>query len=319
MAELGLVVDIGRVSVRFGLTGGDAGLAPRQVRSYQVAEHATFTGALLDYVRAVGLESQPLPSVLAVAGVARGDVVNITGSRWFISVKGVEAMLRGRCRAINDFTANAYALQALAPSAFAPLPGPPAKGIAPGGKYVLVGPGSGLGVAGLVTTSSGALEAIESEAGHIALAVETPGEAKCRDLLVARRLPTPAEALLSAKGLCLAYEALAGRTVADITPEQVTRTADRDPIAGAAVQLVAGYLGAFVGDMVLAFGAWDGAILTGAVTRALKPALARPEFRQRFEAKGNLRRRLADVPVTVVQQTDLELLGAAAALRAGGR
>ena len=72
------------------------------------------------------------------------------------------------------------------------------------------------------------------------------------------------------------------------------------------------HLGAFCGDLAMAFGAWDGVFLTGAIARFLHPQLSDPGFRQRMEAKAAFRRQLGDVPVALVNRNDLELLGAAA-------
>ena len=122
--DVALVADIGRQSVRFGLTGGDAGLMPRDVRKYMTVEHPTFTSALVAYLGGVGLREARLPSVLAVAGAVRGDLINLTGSRWYISLSGVEAVLRVRPRALNECAANALALTMLPIAAFTPLQGP---------------------------------------------------------------------------------------------------------------------------------------------------------------------------------------------------
>ena len=79
--EVGLVADVGRVSVRFGLTGGRLGLTPREVQTYHTADHPTFTSALSAYLKQVGCENEVLPSTLAIAGAVRGEVINMTGSR----------------------------------------------------------------------------------------------------------------------------------------------------------------------------------------------------------------------------------------------
>ncbi len=78
--------------------------------------------------------------------------------------------------------------------------------------------------------------------------------------------------------------------------------------------MVAGYLGAFIGDLVLAFGAWEGVYLTGPISRALQVQLSDARFRNRLEAKDAFRRQLGEVPVAIVNRSDLELMGAAAAL-----
>jgi len=312
--EVGLVADIGRQSVRFALTGGPAGIAPREMRSYHTAEHATFTSALLAYLDEVGLRDSTIASVLAVAGAARGDLINLTGSRWYISLSGVEAVLRIRPRALNECAATALALTTLTQSAFTPIGVQPTRLVQPGGNYVVLSVGTGLGVAALVTGTDGRLAPVQTEAGHMSFSPSGPDEEKFAAYMKARG-PASAESLLSAPGLLAAYAALAegGKTLA--TPEDVTRAAGRDPVATAVVRMFVGYLGAFIGDLVLAFGAWEGVYLTGPITRALQVPLADARFRHRIEAKDAFRRQLTDVPVSIVNRSDLELLGAAALLQ----
>lgn len=312
MAEgVALVADIGRQSVQFALTGGEAGQVPRDVRKFHTAEHPTFTSALVTYLTDLGLRDARLPSVLAVAGAARGDLINLTGSRWYISLAGVEAVLRMPPRALNECAANALALTLLPASAFALLHGPPTRPVEPGGNYLVLGPGTGMGVAALVS-ADGRLVPVQSEAGHMAFAPQSEDEQRFARHCAAKGHPLEAETLLSAGGLQLAYEALSGGT-RPARPEDVTRTIGRDPVSAAAVRMFCEHLGAFAGDLVLAFGAWDGVFLTGAIARALHPQLKDAGFRRRMEAKAAFRRQLAEVPVSLVTRSDLELLGAAAA------
>lgn len=311
MQDVALVADIGRQSVRFGVAG-EEGAEPRDVRRYSNADHPTFTSALVAYLDGVGLRNARLPSVLAVAGAARGDLINLTGSRWYISLSGVEAVLRERPMALNECAANALALTRLPLSAFAPLQGPAPRGVAPGGNYAVIGVGTGLGVAALVS-GAGRLVPVQSEAGHIGFAAQTADEEKFASFCRARGMLVEVETLLSAGGLLLAYEALSGGKRLD-KPEDVTAGAGRDPVCTAVLRMFVEHLGAFAGDLALAFDAWDGVFLTGAIARALHRSLAEPGFRRRFEARPAFRRQLAEVPVALVMRNDLELLGAAAAL-----
>lgn len=309
--RIGLVADIGRHSVRFALTGGADGLAPRDVRSFHTADYATFTNALLAYTAELGMNDQPLSCVLAIAGMTRGDLINLTGSRWFISLSGVEAVLRQRPIALNEAAACAMALTQLPSSAMLPIGSQPARPVQAGGNYVLVSIGTGLGVAGLVTSPGGRLAPVQGEAGHMAFAPRTADELRFANA-AERRGPVSAETLLSAPGLIAAYAALSSDRRALATPEDVTRGVGRDPACDAVTRMAAGYLGSFIGDVVLAFGAWDGVYITGAVGRALQRQIALPDFRQRMENKGFHRRKLSEVPVSLVTRDDLELLGAAA-------
>lgn len=310
----GLVADIGRASVRFGLSGGPAGLGPRDIREFATSDHTTFTSALGRYITEVGHADTPLPCVLAAAGVSRGDVINISGTRWFISVDGVRAVLRAPCRIINDFAANAWALSRLPPAAFSLISGPQPAPVSRGGSFVVIGPGTGLGVAGLIVDGEGAAQVIPSEAGHVAFAPVTAAERTFADLQAGRGgAYCSAEALLSAQGLVLAYKALGGAAALS-RPEDVTCAARTDPLAQAAINLFADYLAVFVGDMVMAFGAWDGVFLIGAMARTLQHRLREPAFRRRMDHRGDYSRRMAAVPVTLVTRNHLELLGAAAVL-----
>lgn len=309
---LALVADIGRQSVRFGLTGGEGGLEPRDIRRYQTSEHPTFTSALVSYLTEVDQREARLPSILAVAGAVRGDLVNLTGSRWYISLSGVEAVLRERPRALNECAANALALTLLPESAFTALHGPPVREVRPGGNYVVIGSGTGLGVSALISAGD-RLVPVSSEAGHMALSVTTPHEIAFAEYCQRKGLHLEVELLLSAQGLVLAYEALSGAQTFS-RPEDVTRAVARDPAAAAAVRMYVDHLGSFAGDVAMAFGAWDGVFLTGAIARALRTELCSPSFRNRMESKGAFRRQLSEVPVTLVNRNDLELLGAAAAL-----
>ena len=313
---IGLVADVGRGAVRFGLSGGPGGIAPREVRELGTADFSTFTGALTAYLDGVGLRSQLLPSVLAIAGAVRGDVVNVTNGRWYVTLSGLKAVLRAPALAINDFVANASALPMVAPAALRSVGGPALGPPRPGGTYLAVGPGTGLGVAALVSVR-GALHAIPSEAGHIRFQPATEAEGRFATALAGRGATyLDAERLLSAGGLLAAYRAMGG--AAGLTDAaDVTRRARTDPAARAALDMLLGFFGAFVGDMVLAFDAWDGVYLTGAMARAWQPQIAGSTFRRRMEAKGDQARPLRAVPVAVVDQAQLELLGAAVVLHGG--
>lgn len=311
--SVGLVADIGRQSVRFGLTGGAEGDDPREQQRFFNTDHPTFTSALVSYLTRVGLRDARLPSALAVAGAVRGELINLTGSRWYISLSGVEAVLRERPIALNECSANALALTRLPQDAFTPLSGPAPKPPVPSGNYAVVGVGTGLGVSALIG-SDGKLVPVQSEAGHIGFAPQTAEEERFAAFCRARGMLVEVETLLSASGLLLAYEALSGGKRL-LTPEDVTRNVSRDPVCKAVVQMFAAHLGAFVGDLALTFDAWDGVFITGAIARALQADLAGPCFRKRMEARTAFRRQLSEVPVALVNRNDLELIGAAAALR----
>jgi glucokinase len=307
----GLVCDLGRATVRFGLSGG-AGqpITPREVRGYTLADFPTFTDALLGYLRATGLDTGEVRSAIAIAGAARGGMMHVTGSRWYVSTTGVAAVLGRPPLAINECAAAALALTTLPAGAFRTLAGPAGWPVRVGGNYLVLSPRQGLGVAALVTHGD-RLFPVQTEAGHIGWNPATADEQK-----VAARLRTPTrclETLLAEPGLPAIYAGLGG-TAPAATSDAVVALAGRDRIATEALAVYAGALGSAIGDLVLAYGAWDGVVLTGALARALAPRLPVAAMAQRMADKDAFRRQLAQVPVALVTDDALELTGAAVAL-----
>jgi glucokinase len=313
-AGIGLVGDVGRHSVRFALANLAGDAAPHDIRRFDTDQHSTFTGALLAYLDEVGLRDARLPSALAIAGAVHGDLINLTGSRWFISVGGVGAVLGEVPGALNECAANALALTNLPAAAFASLPGPRALPPQVTKRYAVIGVGTGLGTAALVGDGV-KLQAIDGEAGHMRFSPCTGEEARFEAWCTEQGIRAERETLVSAPGLSAAYAALSPAGTPRIDSKEVTRRAPNDPVARAAVEMCAQALWGYASDIALAFGAWDGVYLMGALARALRPALATAAGRARFEAAGAFRRRLAAIPVSVVEVRDLELIGAAVAMR----
>lgn len=304
---IGLVADVGRNSVTFALTGGSAGPTPREIVRYPARDHTTFTGALMEYVRSVKQADVALHSVLAIAGSAGGDVVNLTGSRWFISLSGVASVLRQPPIAINECAATALAITTLPKTRYRVPVGFAVPALSNDGTCLVISPETGLGVAALLPVG-GRLLPVESEAAHMNFAPQTDRERQLAEALAVGGHPASNEAVLSAAGLVAAYR-LHGKR-ADIGPEDITRLARHDPAADAAVALFAGALGSVVSDLTLAFGAWNGVFLTGSIVNAIAPYLDRPEFRRRIAEKRAFRSRLAKLPLAIVSEAGLPLLGA---------
>ncbi len=313
--DKGLVADIGRNSVRFGLVDAVAFSNPHDVCRFGTNEHTTFTSALVSYLRKVGLEGQRLPSAFAVAGAVRGDVINLTGSRWFISLSGIEAVLRQRPQALNECAAIALALPMLEENRFVALPGAALRSMRPEGRYLLVVPGTGLGVSALIPGNGRSIP-VQSEAAHMSFVAETADEQRLIAAFARKGIRPTNEAVVSARGLMAAQALFCTNDHVATSPEEVTAGMDRDAVSIAAASLFASALARIARDLALAFGAWDGVFLAGPIVHAMRRRLAAPDFRIRFEGDGPFRRDLAQVPLALVEPGDWELVGAAAALAA---
>jgi glucokinase len=324
-----LLADVGGTNVRFALadTGAREPLLSSTIRRYRVADFADFGAAAQQYL--IDENARPAHAVFAFAGPVGGEVVHITNHPWTVDLKRVEAELElaEGLRAINDFAAMSFAVSLLGDADVVRLGGaaPAAVGADAQQAFALVGPGTGLGVGALVVRD-GRIDALSSEGGHLSFAPRNEFEIEILRRLAARFGRVSNERVLCGAGLVNLYGVLAemdGVAAEALQPKDITARADdgSDEHSVRAVELFCELLGAVAGDLVLAFGAWDGVYLTGGLTPRLQAWLARGAFRRRFEDKGRFAPRLTEVPTLAVLHADAGLLGCAAraVLDAGGQ
>jgi glucokinase len=312
-----LVADIGGTNARFGLVREPGG-AVSDVRAVKGRDHATPQDAAMAYLGEVlGPGARVAQAALAIAAPVDAESIKLTNSHWQVSRADIVRTLRlERLRLLNDFEALALSLPGLrAPQGLRPFGnGAPAPGLA---KAVL-GPGTGLGVAGCVPHGEHWV-ALPAEGGH---ATVSPADAFEDALLQALRPEHPhisAERLLSGSGLptlhrgvCL-VEGLAHEALA---PEEITRRgmAGEDRATRVTVDTFCAMLGTFAGNVVLTLGARGGLYVAGGIAEVLADVLVGSRFRERFEAKGRFRPYMAAIQTALVVAPHAALEGAAAAL-----
>ena len=315
----GIVAEIGRNAIRVGLTGDQGRLNYNSVREYSPSAHPTIASAISIFGQETGLKSLPQRACIAVSGLARGETISVTGSRWILSRAGLTAMLRAPPLVINDFAANAWAMsdprcsrqiEPMTPTV--PRPDLP-------GTYCMIGLGSGLGVAIMSRDENGSVSVLPTEGGHMGLMHGVEGADRILNKLSVSGAPVTAEMLLSGGGLLSTYKAichLKGYPSACTSLSQLLNPATicNDRGAGETLDFVGRAFWHFAGNMALAYGAWDGLILTGSITAALKSTLRRPELACGFNLKGFWARQLASIPKAVMSFKYAELEGAAVAL-----
>lgn len=320
-SRLAIVGDVGRRAVRLGLTDGEGRLRRDTICSYGPGEQSTIAGALAAFGQAHRLPRLPRRCAIAVSGAPVGETIAITNSRWFISRSGLRAMLQAEPLILNDFAANAWALTR--PNGGERLR--PLGGAVPAleamGTTCLIGIGSGLGVAVMLRDGAGRPHVLPTEAGHCHFMSGCAELAPVLAGLNDGRGPLTAERLLSADGLAAIYRWYAAQercAVRGTLPAEIARSAAShgDRAARLAVEAFAKALWYFAGNMVLAYGAWNGVVLTGSVTAALNDLLRQPALTQHFMLHGPHRRALATVPRATVELDHGELEGATQALLA---
>ncbi len=301
--RVSLIGDIGGTKVLLALLNEGEIVRQRRLAS---ADFSSFDALLGDYLGATGVTIDG--GCLAVAGPVADDGrrAKITNLPWVIDAARLEKSFGlGRLTLINDFAGVALGVTALLPDQFVTLQtGVPC---AAGVKLVL-GAGTGLGMAMLVGD-----QVLPSEGGHVGFAPADETQARIRAALQEEHGRVTAERVISGPGLAAIHRILTGETA---DPAEIAeRALDNEASARQTVDIfMAGY-GAFAGDMALALMARGGVFLAGGVTQKLLPLLQDGAFMAAFNAKAEHAGLARRMPVHVVTEPEIGLLGAATLAR----
>ncbi len=311
-----LVGDIGGTNARFAWQA-HAGAPLECVQSLPCQDFPQLQQAIEAYLRALG-RSRPQLAALGLANPVTGDRIQMTNHHWSFSTEALrQALGLQRLAIYNDFSALALALPCLRDDELLHLGGGPAL---PGAARALIGPGTGLGVSGLLPEAGGGWRALDSEGGHATLCASNEREWRVLDQLQQRFGHASAERVLSGPGLVWTYEALCaldGATPRYSQPHELTEAALSlgDSLAEETLALFFGFLGAMAGNLALTLGARAGVYLGGGVLPRMAGALQRSCFMERFLAKGRMRPLLEQMPVYLITaQESPALRGMALAL-----
>jgi glucokinase len=312
-----LVGDVGGTNARFGLVSPDGALL--HSNTFACTDFAEIGDAIGAYLATRGTLAMPRAGALAIAAPISGDRIAMTNHPWSFSVAALRDRLGfERFLAINDFTAVALALPRLregdrmAVGGGAPVAGTP---------IAVLGPGSGLGVSGLIPAGSGWVP-LTGEGGHATMAPASERENAVLTLMRRRFDHVSAERCLSGPGLVNLYNSLAALDhvpAAPYTAAQITdpEIAAADPLCGEATAMFCAMLGTVAGNLALTLGAQGGVYIAGGIVPRLGARFAESGFRERFEAKGRMGALLAAIPSYVVTHPLPAFLGCTAALAAG--
>src|SRR5438874_12136789 len=143
--------DIGATYARFAIEYGGR---VDKLRVYETSRFPNLQAAMESYLNDPDLADVPRPDEagLAIAGPVSGDVVALTNKDWTFSKNKLETDLNIKISVYNDFAAVARAMPVLKERDRVQVGGREDAAEAP---IAVIGPGTGLGVAGLVRTNDG--------------------------------------------------------------------------------------------------------------------------------------------------------------------
>jgi glucokinase len=311
-----LVADIGGTNSRFALCKQGA-VELEEPRKYPNAQFKTLCGVIEYYLRDIG-GVEPIGACLAVAGPAHRDEVRLTNIDWEFSVKAYQQHFGfERLMLTNDFTALAMSVPYLKPGKIRQIGGGTAIAHMP---ISVLGPGTGLGVSGLIWNGQG-WTALQGEGGNVDFTATTEEEIALLDIAKKELGYVRAEDFISGRGLTYLHDLrleLHGRPRAGMKAEDITWRVkmEHGGFCHDTLNLFFGMLGSFAGNQALTLGAFGGVYIGGGVAPQLEELFHTSPFRARFEAKGKFTDYIKNIPTfLMLSHSRNALIGAAAMLK----
>jgi glucokinase len=315
MARLNLVGDIGGTNSRFGLVA-EGSVEVTRIEKLKNDEFGSLEDVARAYLDRQGID-EFAAAAIAVAGIVMEEDFLLTNRDWVVSRPKLKARLRTeKLIILNDFEALALSLPHLKAVNLVQIGG---SALAPRRLKLVLGPGTGLGMAALAPLPKGGWMALPGELGHVNLPVATREEFELREAMTEPGTVFESEFAVTGGGLALIYRTiarLAGRPARLATPEAILQAAlaGSDPDAVKALDHFILWLARLAGDAAMMMQAQGGVYLAGGIAPSIVVKLQEGPFRKVFEEKGRLD--LNAVPLYVIMDDFPAFKGCAAALNA---
>ncbi len=309
-----LCADIGGTNARVAIIED---LLVRQINVYPTREIEDAADLLKRFSEDTGT---PLPeyAALAAAGIVEKNRVKGTNISWDIDCDRIRSELAiKRCLMLNDFEAAAWGLLAVDRDTLLKVGGRSADS---SGTKAILGAGTGLGEA-IVVRCRNDWRVLRTEGGHASFSPRDEQGMALLAHLMEKRSHVSFERILSGSGLVEIYSFLIRDKLNKVEllssvsrqkrASHITGLAERgDDDALEAVDFFFRAYGEEASNLALKCLPAGGVYLTGGVTLHLLNFLLRGPFRDSFEDKGRLKSVLQKIPVFVVREPLLGILGA---------
>jgi glucokinase len=316
-----LAGDIGATNSRLAIfTEEGGGLESVVEATYASRDHANLETIVKAFVSA-----HDLPIDVACFGIAgpvrhgRSDTTNLP---WDVDAQDLARALRLRSAGLlNDLEAHAYGIAMLAPDDFVTLN---QGAVDASGNAAVIAAGTGLGEAGLYWNGQQHLP-FAGEGGHTSFAPSDPLQIELLGFLSHEFGHVSWERVLSGPGLYNIYRFLrdTGRgeepdwltdKMQQLDPSAVisqAALADTSALCRQALDLFVVLYGAEAGNMALKLMATAGVYVGGGIAPKIIQKLTDSTFMEAFVAKGRLKPLLQAIPVRIIMNDRVALLGAA--------
>lgn len=311
MTEFSLVGDIGGTNSRFGLVK-QGSMAIQHMEALRNGNFASLEEAIQQYLRNQEVNSLASAAIAVAAPVDR-EHISLTNYNWSFTNESLRLAAKARhLRLLNDYEALALSLPHLKGDDLVQIGGQESP--VPKLKIVM-GPGTGLGMAALAPLPHGGWMALPGELGQVTLPTVTREEFDLRERMKKPGSIFIAEDAVSGSGLYLIYKTLSPQGKLT-TPEAVIQAAlkGQDAVAAKTLDQFISWLARISGDAAMALQARGGVYLAGGIAPSIIEKLKSGSFRAVFEDKGKLSDIMRPIPVYVIVDRFPAFKGCAASL-----
>lgn len=319
-----LAGDIGGTNARLALYdvhNGDFTLAHMAI--FPSRQYAGLDQIVAEFVKSIG--QGPTQACFGIAGPVTNGRVEASNLPWIIEAKRLaEELSISKAILINDLEATGWGVGALSAKDLVALNNVVSISGNIGGNQAVIAAGTGLGEGCLYWDGSG-YHVFASEGGHCDFAPQGELQVELYKYLQARYGHVSCERVISGPGLVNVFDFLrdTGRgkppdwlvaaMVESDAAAAISQAAMKGqcPMCEQALEIFVSAFGAEAGNLALKIKATGGVFLAGGIAPKILPKLATPRFLEAFLSKGRLRHLMEIMPIQVITNDKLALLGAA--------
>lgn len=306
-----LVADIGGTNARFALSVNEQ-IVPDSIVTYACANFRNFDDAVVQYCEDQRVTVHEICAAFACP--VGSDRVSMTNNHWDFSIKEVQQKLNlTTFKVINDFTAQALALPKFDQDSLLKIGG--GREMAEATKLI-IGPGTGLGVAALKKVGDDWLP-LPGEGGHAAFSPITGLDNQILTILQREIGYVSWESVLCGSGLEQLYRAHAqlNGQKQELKDYEITQQAlEGEPLSLETLRHFCQLIGRAASNAALTCGARGGVYIAGGIIPRFPEFFADSGFRSSFELNDKMAGYLAGIPTYLILSDNPGLIGAAAAL-----
>ena len=258
---------------------------------------------------------------VGVAGPVGNQQAKVTNLPWRLNSNELAGKLGIPDFAlINDFQAIGYGIEQLGATDLVTLQ---AGEVVPQGIRAVIGAGTGVGHA-VLAWCSGAYQVLSSEAGHSSFAPVNETQQALLQYLSKKYDVVSLERVLSGPGIENIFQFFAARDASQLTDalRSATKQSDttpavvefalakKDPVAVETLELFIEVYGAAAGNLALFAMATGGVYIAGGIAPRIVNKLQEGRFVDAFNNKSKMQSLLSNIPVNVITNPKVGLLGA---------